>query len=702
MSEQPLALHAGMRVTARFLASSRGPANTQWFSGTVRSVHHDGRADIDYDDGDAEDLVSPRYIRVFKQQAAPEKLAALIADVDDAADADAAAAAAVASAPAARMLRLCGYLGCPLVEGTRVRARSSTPAAGAGARAARRRPRRRPARRAPTPAPAPEAAAEPSAATPSPAAALPPGWSREQRTAQPSGRKYYIFHGPAGEKFDSAAKAWRKHREANGEQEDEKTQTPAMPTPADGAAAPAPAAAPALEALAEQPTEQSLREAMSVAVEFSAAPRRRIRCSKSFYSSSTRRATAAAQPDGGGGGVVPADVVVGFRGSGVAEAAAEAIRASRKRAREEAAAPEEVEEISTEGARGGSTQFPSSAQWAAAGCGPSAAYRSMAAAGDEAEAPRYNACSALAPPMSVSMGGGMGGGMAPMMGGGMMGNNGMMGNLMQMGTQIGTQMGLGPMQAGMMAGAAAAGMMMGGMGGCGMGGMGGMGGGMGGGMPQGMMGGMPQQQMGGGYGGGGGSFAPQPPARTPSAAEEQLRSALAAAGMGVGGLSFDERLEPGRWDGWAVDCTLNGNVLGTGRGRTADAAREQAATQVLGSLSAMQSGADPPPPAAMPAPPPPAYRSMGGPVPPPGPPPPQSTSIGGGWREGGGGGGGGGRGGRHGSRSGGGFGNSRWGGGRGGDGRPPPATYICNRCKVGGHWIHDCPTLKKGRGRGRG
>ena len=115
--EQQLALHAGLRVTARFLASSRGPANTQWFSGTVRSVHHDGRADIDYDDGDAEDLVSPRYIRVFKQQAAPEKLAALIADVDDAADADAAAAAAVASAPAARMLRLCGYLGCPLVEG---------------------------------------------------------------------------------------------------------------------------------------------------------------------------------------------------------------------------------------------------------------------------------------------------------------------------------------------------------------------------------------------------------------------------------------------------------------------------------------------------------------------------------------------------------------------------------------------------------
>ena len=188
------------------------------FRRTVRSVHHDGRADIDYDDGDAEDLVSPRYIRVFKQQAAPEKLAALIADVDDAADAAAAAAAAVASAPAARMLRLCGYLGCPLVEGhkgpcaiehtsgRRGSARSAeptTPAASAPSADA-------------APVPAPEAAAEPSAATPSPAAALPPGWSREQRTAQPSGRKYYIFHGPAGEKFDSAAKAWRKHLEANG------------------------------------------------------------------------------------------------------------------------------------------------------------------------------------------------------------------------------------------------------------------------------------------------------------------------------------------------------------------------------------------------------------------------------------------------------------------------------------------------------
>ena len=391
-----------MRVTARFLASSRGPANTSWFSGTVRSVHHDGRADIDYDDGDAEDLVSPRYIRVFKQQAAPEKLAALIADVDDAADAAAAAAAAVASAPAARMLRLCGYLGCPLVGGHKGPCAIDTPAAGAAALAARSRPRRRPARRAPMLRRCRRRnRAEPSAATPSPAAALPPGWSREQRAAQPSGRKYYIFHGPAGEKFDSAAKAWRKHREANGEQEDEKTQTPAMPTPADGAAAPAPEAAAASESLVEQPTEVSLREAMSVAVE----PLRRAATPKSGQQELLQQLNSprngSSPPGGGGGG-----------GGGIAEAAAEAIRESRKRAREEAAAPEEVEEISTEGARGGSTQFPSSAQWAAAGCGPNAAYRSMSAAGDEAEAPRYNACSALAPPISVSMGGGMGGGMA--------------------------------------------------------------------------------------------------------------------------------------------------------------------------------------------------------------------------------------------------------------------------------------------------
>ena len=85
--------------------------------------------------------------------------------------------------------------------------------------------------------------------------------------------------------------------------------------------------------------------------------------------------------------------------------------------------------------------------------------------------------------------------------------------------------------------------------------------------------------------------------------------------------------------------------------------------------------------------PPPMYAP---PPAPPAPAEPAERAIGSGWREKP-------RGDALGSRTGGGFGNSRWGGiGKGGPSRPPPATYICNRCTVGGHWIHDCPTLKKG------
>lgn len=92
--------------------------------------------------------------------------------------------------------------------------------------------------------------------------------------------------------------------------------------------------------------------------------------------------------------------------------------------------------------------------------------------------------------------------------------------------------------------------------------------------------------------------------------------------------------------------------------------------------------------------PPPVPQPMYAPPPvPPAPAEPPQREIGSGWREKP-------RGGAHGSRTGGGFGQSRWGGiGKGGPSRPPPATYICNRCKVGGHWIHDCPTLKKGKRR---
>ena len=102
----------------------------------------------------------------------------------------------------------------------------------------------------------------------------------------------------------------------------------------------------------------------------------------------------------------------------------------------------------------------------------------------------------------------------------------------------------------------------------------------------------------------------------------------------------------------------------------------------------------PPQPIYLPPPEPqPMYAPPPAPAEPPVPAEPAERAIGSGWREKP-------RGGAHGSRTGGGFGNSRWGGiGKGGPSRPPPATYICNRCKVGGHWIHDCPTLKKGKRR---
>ena len=184
-------------------------------------------------------------------------------------------------------------------------------------------------------------------------------------------------------------------------------------------------------------------------------------------------------------------------------------------------------------------------------------------------------------------------------------------------------------------------------------------------------------------------------------AEERLRRAVAAGGAPAHALDFDERhlvlLAPPRREVWIVDCLLHGRVLGTGRDPTADTAREQAAAQALAFLVGMHPA---PVPASAPAP---------APCPPPqgwvmqalAPPPPflPTRTLGASWREDADPGRGRGRGGRHGSARGGGFGNSRWGQGRGGPMRPPPATYICNRCKVGGHWIHECPTLKKGRKR---
>ena len=34
-----------------------------WFQGVVRAVHPDGSCDIDYDDGDKEENVAPRFVK---------------------------------------------------------------------------------------------------------------------------------------------------------------------------------------------------------------------------------------------------------------------------------------------------------------------------------------------------------------------------------------------------------------------------------------------------------------------------------------------------------------------------------------------------------------------------------------------------------------------------------------------------------------
>ena len=102
-------------------------------------------------------------------------------------------------------------------------------------------------------------------------AALPPGWRREQRVAEPSGRKYALYIGPAGEKLDSAAKAWRKHREAFPEAAadgDSGAGAAAAPSPmeVDGAPGPSPTpppedAAPEAAAAAPSPAPVDLSDA---------------------------------------------------------------------------------------------------------------------------------------------------------------------------------------------------------------------------------------------------------------------------------------------------------------------------------------------------------------------------------------------------------------------------------------------------------
>ncbi len=54
----------GQRVRAQFGATQDGPANRRFFLGKVTRVHADGSLDIKYDDGDAEERVLPKYVKL--------------------------------------------------------------------------------------------------------------------------------------------------------------------------------------------------------------------------------------------------------------------------------------------------------------------------------------------------------------------------------------------------------------------------------------------------------------------------------------------------------------------------------------------------------------------------------------------------------------------------------------------------------------
>jgi len=59
-------LTVGQRIYARWKASRRAAATvgaTRWFPAIIRRVHADGRVDVRYDDGDSEQWVLPQYLR---------------------------------------------------------------------------------------------------------------------------------------------------------------------------------------------------------------------------------------------------------------------------------------------------------------------------------------------------------------------------------------------------------------------------------------------------------------------------------------------------------------------------------------------------------------------------------------------------------------------------------------------------------------
>eukprot|EP00962_Isochrysis_galbana_P032584 scaffold10717_cov155-Isochrysis_galbana.AAC.2 len=53
----------GQRVKARFGASGKGPSGTRWYPGTIVLLRPGGLYDVEYDDGDHEEAVLPKYIK---------------------------------------------------------------------------------------------------------------------------------------------------------------------------------------------------------------------------------------------------------------------------------------------------------------------------------------------------------------------------------------------------------------------------------------------------------------------------------------------------------------------------------------------------------------------------------------------------------------------------------------------------------------
>ena len=53
----------GDRAKARYMASSMGSVGTRWFQAIVTAVHADGCCDVEYDDGDKEARVLPKFLK---------------------------------------------------------------------------------------------------------------------------------------------------------------------------------------------------------------------------------------------------------------------------------------------------------------------------------------------------------------------------------------------------------------------------------------------------------------------------------------------------------------------------------------------------------------------------------------------------------------------------------------------------------------